>query len=296
MALVALIGAGLTALGFYIGTKAWGYLVLALFVATLLAGLALKFGVQRFAVATLLNVWFLICLAIPAGLKSALPTKLAGRLGVHEWNQALAWLIGGAAWITFTFVVWLVSGLKHRPHGAMTIPGDGAAGIKLTRGVVVFVVIRAMAVAGSAAIAFGLHEPNADWMPIATLISIKPSLEQSHLAARQRLVGATLGALIAIPFLLAINDKNALEIIVIVLASIAVTIHDVNYAYYTAAVAGAALIALDLPNPSNYGAEGRRVLFTAIGVAIGVGVTLIVDRLQKRTASASGPAQPAPAS
>ena len=57
-----------------------------------------------------------------------------------------------------------------------------------------------------------------------------------------------------------------------------------NYAFYTAAVAAAVLILLDLPQPSNYSAEGYRVLWTVIGVAIGVLVMLLGGLLAKRTA------------
>ena len=57
-----------------------------------------------------------------------------------------------------------------------------------------------------------------------------------------------------------------------------------NYAYYAAAIACAASIAADLPQPTDYAAEGRRVLFTMIGVGIGVMVTLPADRLQKHSA------------
>jgi len=61
-----------------------------------------------------------------------------------------------------------------------------------------FAVIRAVATSIAAAIAFGLHLPNADWMPIATLIAMKPSLHDSALAAEQRLAGAILGAAVAV--------------------------------------------------------------------------------------------------
>jgi hypothetical protein len=62
VAVVALIGAGLTALGFGIGGDAWGWLVLAAFAVTLVAGLAVTFGVQSFIVALVLNVWFIVAL------------------------------------------------------------------------------------------------------------------------------------------------------------------------------------------------------------------------------------------
>ena len=68
---------------------------------------------------------------------------------------------------------------------------------------------------------------------------------------------------------MAVHDKHALEASIILLAAVGASIHGVDYAYYTAAIASAALIAADLPHPTNYAAEGRRVLFTFIGVGIG---------------------------
>ena len=62
LAVFAVAGALLTALGFGIGPDAWGWVVLAAFVATLLGGLAVKYGLHRFVVAYLLNVWFIIAL------------------------------------------------------------------------------------------------------------------------------------------------------------------------------------------------------------------------------------------
>ena len=58
-------GAAVTALAFFVGAHAWGYLVLALFLARLLAGLAVKFGLHRFGVALLLNIWFVVAVVLP---------------------------------------------------------------------------------------------------------------------------------------------------------------------------------------------------------------------------------------
>src|SRR6516164_5375179 len=60
----AAIGAGLTALGFGIGGDAWGWLVLAAFAVTLVSGLAVMFGVRRFVAGMLLNIWFIVVLAL----------------------------------------------------------------------------------------------------------------------------------------------------------------------------------------------------------------------------------------
>src|SRR5215469_17384728 len=62
IALFALVGAGLTALGFGIGGQAWGWLVLAAALVTLIACLGIMFGVRRFATGTMLNLWFIATL------------------------------------------------------------------------------------------------------------------------------------------------------------------------------------------------------------------------------------------
>ena len=289
MTVFALLGAALTALGFYVGGHAWGYMVLALFVVTLLSGLAVRFGRHTFAASLLLNVWFIVALVLPTSYSDAHVTT-------HGWNQALAWLVGGGTWIALTFLVWLASGLAWRPRAAMEIPGDTGDPVELTRPVVLYALIRALAVAGSSAIAFGLHESDASWLPLATLIAMKPDLAQSKLVAVQRLLGAALGALVAIPILITVDNEDALKAIIIVLAALAAALHGVNYLYYCAAVASALLIAVDVPNPTNYASEARRVLFTFIGVAIGVGVMYLADLLQKHSATPTTPGEQAPGS
>ena len=270
-------GAAVTALAFFVGTHAWGFVVLALFMVTLLAGLAVKFGLHRFSVGLLLNIWFVVAVVLPISYR-------ADRIKTTGWDQALAWLIGSALWIALIGIVWLASRRKWRPRPVIDLPGEPFSPVELTRPVVLFALIRALALAASAAIAFGFHEPNADWMVIATLIAMKPSIEQSRLVGLQRVIGAAMGAVVAIPILLAVDNKDALVVIIILLAAIGASIHGVNYAYYTAAIASAALIAADLPHPTNYAAEGRRVLFTFIGVGIGVVVMFIADRLKQHAA------------
>jgi uncharacterized membrane protein YgaE (UPF0421/DUF939 family) len=159
--------------------------------------------------------------------------------------------------------------------------------------VILFVLIRAIALSVAIAIAFGLHLPNADWMPVATLVAMKPSLEQSTLVAEQRLARAILGAAVAALFLLSVDNKYALGVVIVILGALAGSIRAVNYALYCAAVAGAVLIAMDLPHPSNLADEGRRVLFTLLGVGIAVVVMFLANLLQKRTVKAAPPQAPA---
>jgi uncharacterized membrane protein YccC len=209
----------------------------------------------------LLNTWFVLALGVAASNH---------RVGVatHAWKQALAWLIGSAVWAVVLGIVWLANGRKPPPRPVPEIPGD-LSPRPLTPPLVAFSLLRALAMAVAVAIAWGFDLPNAYWMPLAALISMKPTLEQTRLVAAQRLVGALIGAVLAAVFLLSIDNKHALEVLIGLLIALGATIRLVNYALYTACIAFGALVALDLPNPANLSAEGERVLYTLVGVGIG---------------------------
>ena len=70
----------------------------------------------------------------------------------------------------------------------------------------------------------------------------------------------------------------------IIALALGAAIRMVNYALYTAAIAAGVLVAMDLPHPSNLSAEGERVLYTFVGVGIGVLVMLLANVLAKRGA------------
>ncbi len=208
MAVMAVAGALLTALGFGIGAGAWGWVVLAAFVVTLLGGLAVKYGVHRFVAAYLLNVWFIIALGLPTLISFDLPGLYrSGLIHAQSWKQALAWLAGSALWIAYTFIMWLVHGRKAQPQPVAEIPGD-ISPRPLTRPIILFAVIRAVAVSIAVAIAFGLQLPDAYWMPIAAMIAMKPSLQQSTLVAEQRVAGTIVGAAVAALVLLAVDNRT----------------------------------------------------------------------------------------
>jgi uncharacterized membrane protein YccC len=283
MAGVGVIGALVTALGFGIGGGDWGFVVLAAFVITLAGGLTVKFGLHRFVAGVMLNIWFVVAISLPAIYQM-------DRIKTHAWNQALAWLIGSAVWIAFTWIVWLARGRGSQASHFPELPGDTSP-VTLTRPLILFAVIRALALSIAVAIAFGLHLPNADWMPIATLVAMKPSLEQSRLVAEQRLVGTILGAALAALFLLTVHSKAVLDVVIVFFAALGISIRGVNYTLYTAAIAAFVLIAMDLSHPTNFGAEGRRMLFTLAGVGIAVIVMLLANLLQQR--SSTPPPSPA---
>lgn len=149
------------------------------------------------------------------------------------------------------------------------------------------------AMAGTVAIAWGASLSHGYWMAIACIIALRPGLDQSTLYAVQRLAGALIGAGAAMLLLLIpahvhglrlLATIHGLEVVALVLLVHAVATRFCNYAVYCAAIAAAVLTLLDLPRPTNYGAEGYRVLWTLCGVAIGVVVTFLADLLGKRNA------------
>ena len=288
LAAVAVTGAVLTALGFVSGAGGWGWVVLAAFVITLLASLAVKYGLHRFAAAGLLNIWFVIALALPAADQASHVHTSAGA-------QALAWLAGSALTIAYTCIVWLARRRKVQPQPAADLlPGDTTP-VPLTRPVIGFAVLRAVAVAIATAIAYGLHLPNADWMPVAALVAMKPSLQQSALVAAQRLAGAIIGAATAALFLLTIDSKITLAVLIVILSALANSIRAVNYAWYCAAVAAEVLTGMGLPHPSGLANEARRIAFTFAGVLIAVVTTFLADRLARRRPAEAQPGPAAPA-
>ncbi len=283
-----LLGAGVTALGFGIGGNAWGWLVLAIGAVTLVAGLTVMLGVHRFVAALLLNLWFIIALAVAFSLHPH------PHLTSYTWAQTAAWAGGSALWIAVTLVEWLIRGRTDRPQPMAELPGDTARR-SLTRPMVMFALIRALAIAGAAALAFGLNLSHGYWMPIATMIAMKPDLGSSTLIAAQRLAGAAIGAgAAALLLLIPANETglrllalvHGLEIVAIVLLMHGVAIRFWNYAIYCAAIAAGVLILVDLPQPGNFDAVGYRVAWTAAGVGIGVLVMLLASLLARRHATA----------
>jgi uncharacterized membrane protein YccC len=290
IAVFSLIGAGLTALGFGIGGDAWGWLVLAAFAVTLMAGLAVVFGVHRFVAALLLNIWFIVALGAAFGFHQFNVGHPHTNITSYTWAQVLAWAGGSALWIAVTFIAWLVRGRRDVSRPVAEIPGDTARR-PLTGPVVTFAVIRAVVIAGTAALAFGLNLSHGFWMPVAAIVAMKPSLQQTTLVAVQRLAEALAGAGAAVLLLLIPASEHGLrlfaitlglEVVAIVLFTHGAAIRFASYALYCGAIAAGVLILLDLPQPSNYGTEGYRILWTLCGAGTAVVVLLLAGLLAKR--------------
>ena len=278
MTWVALGGAFVTGLGYAIGGGPWAIVVVAAFVITLLCGLTIKFGVHAFTAALLVNSWFLVAIAVPDGLHLHAATS-------SWWEQALAWLVGSALFIALTFLGWLVKGRKEQASHFPEISGNTQTA--LTRPVVLFMFIRALAIAIAVAIAFGFDLPHADWMPIATLVAMQATLGQATLATEQRFVGALFGALLAALLLTTVDNRRALEILIVILAAAGGAMRSANYAIYCICIAAVVLLVDDVSNPTNHSAEGERVLFTFIGLGIGLVVLVLAGLINKHSAKAA---------
>jgi uncharacterized membrane protein YccC len=287
IAVFGLAGAAVTALAFGIGAGAWGWLVLAAFAVTLAAGLAMAFGAHRFAEGSLLSLWFIITLGAASSFHHA-------HVSSYTWAQVLAWAGGSALWIAVTFTEWLVRGRQDRPRPFAELPGDTSRH-ELTPPVIMFALIRAIAIAGTVALAFGLNLPHGYWLAISATIAMKGSLDQTTLTAVQRIAGTLIGAAAATLVLLIPASEHGLRLFSVTLGlsvvALVVLVHALamlfwNYAFYTAALTAAILILSDLLRPSDYATEGDRVAWTLCGVGIAVLVMPLAGLLAKRTATA----------
>jgi uncharacterized membrane protein YccC len=175
------------------------------------------------------------------------------------------------------------------------LPGDTSRR-KLTGPLIMFAVLRAIVIAGTVALAFGLNLSHGYWMPIAAIVAMKASLDQTTVVAVQRLAGALFGAVAAALVLLIPTSEHGLRLVTVTIGlqvvAFVIMVNGVgirfwNYALYCGAIAAGVLILIDLPQPSDYAAEGYRVLWTLCGVGIGVLVMFLAGLLAK------APPQPA---
>ncbi|WP_345802913.1 FUSC family protein [Microbacterium sp. AZCO] len=274
-AVFGMIGAVVTAWGIAVGDAGWTLVTLSTVVITLATGLVIRFGVRRFVTGSLLTAWFLIAISLPPGFGAA-------GITLNPWLQALAWLAGAASWFVLSSIV-SVARRRDRAPLVAELPTDTKRST-LTKPVVIYAVLRTLAVSGAVAVTFGFQLPYADWMPLAAQVAMKPNAEQSKLAATQRVVGTVLGAVIAVVFLLTVDQTYVLAGAMVVLALVGGAFRTANYAIYTAGIAGTALIALDIADPTNLSNEGLRILFTLIGVSIAIAVMALAGALTRRRA------------
>jgi hypothetical protein len=290
---IVLVGACLTALGYLLGGANWILVALAVFATTLLYVLITAYGRTAAVASVLLNVWFLCALSISHALdKSPAQTwPLAG-------PQTLAWVGGGALWMLTAGALALAPRTRSQSQaqaqqGQSTSPGtrpaDAAstaapAVTQISRSLVTYAALAALAVSLAAAFAWGFDVPNADWMAIGALVAMRPSLRASAYRAGQRVAGALVGAILSAILLSVIHDRTALEIIIVILAALAGTLHEANYALHYAALSTVVLMALGLAHGVNLAENWLRVAWAFAGVLIALAVMLLADAVTSTNA------------
>jgi hypothetical protein len=278
---VVLVGTFLTALGFLLGGAYWLLVALAVFASTLLSLLAAAYGKPGAVAGNLLNIWFVIILSDSHALHKS-PAQTWPLVG----PQALAWLAGGVLWLV---VAGLLLMLRRARQSALATPAQPLAPAHWSHALVAFALLGAVAVALATAVAWGFALANADWMPIAAIIAMKPSFQASAYVGAQRVAGAILGGVLAALLLSTVHDRFSLEVAYVLLLALANAIHDVNYAFYATAISASTLIALGLPHPGSWTDIWQRVGWTLAGVAIALAVMLIAAGLASQRASQSEP-------
>jgi hypothetical protein len=109
MAVMAAAGALLTALAFSIGAGAWGWVVLAAFVVTLLGGLAVKYGAHALAASIRTMSYTFYTAAVAAAVLIAAGVPDPSNLS-HEGRRILFTLAGAG----IAIIVLLLAGLLQK--------------------------------------------------------------------------------------------------------------------------------------------------------------------------------------
>jgi hypothetical protein len=287
-----LVGTLLTALGYLLGGATWSLVALAVFVTTLLSYLMAVYGRRGALAGILLNMWFLVSLSVALSLHKS-PAQTWPLIG----PQALAWLAGGVLWMVVAWALWMLQqgrrareqqGQEHQAQGqqatsaAPSSPDTAPASADLAAPLVVFALLAAVAVAIATAIAWGFAIPNADWMPVATVVAMKSRLADSISIAAQRVAGTLIGAIASAILLSFVHDQTVIIVIMVVVCALGVALHEVNYALYCACIAMIVLTALGLPHPGDLADNWQRVAWTFVGVGIALVVMFLADVVHPR--------------
>jgi hypothetical protein len=269
-----LVGTFLTAIGYLLGGAAWEVVALAVLVTSFLSYLPSAYGPRAKTSAFLLNNWFLICLSSAFAL---------GTTPAQTWPvaivQALAWLAGGIFWL---IVVWVWRVVHTEPQGDISSADQDPSAAHISRPLVAFAGLAAVAVALAAAVAWAFQIPDADWMVIAASIAMKPTFDASAYVAGQRVGGALVGAILAAILLTVVDDRTLLVVLIVILIAVGGALHDASYAIYCVLISTAVLIAMGLPHPGSFVDNWHRVVWTLVGVAISLLVTFVSNVARNR--------------
>jgi len=226
-----------------------------------------------------------------------------------------------ASWIALQCAIWLVistaypvQGLQVLGRGLLILAGGllqagvtalvcrvAAAGIPEWRGVAIPAsAMQPISIVGATlAIAFAtaLYEwiwrggaQNAYWIPMTALIVLRSQLGQTVQRGMARTLGTMIGASLATVIVSAASPGPwVLATGVILFAWASYTLLNVNYTYFAVFLTGYVVFLLSLAGVSEHPLVIQRVLFTALGGALALGMHALSDR---KTSRSSGVKQP----
>ena len=272
---VTLAGALLFALGRSL-EQPWWLAVLAIFLATLAAGLVAVYGRGAAAIGLMLNIVFVLALGIGGGPSTAL-------------SSLVGFMIGGVSVLVMGFVPMPL----RRRHGggpaAMANQASPArprwpplapflAQLTWSSPACRFATLRAAGAAIAGGIGWWLDVSHPQWAVITVILCVRPDPAASLVATVERLVATVFGAVAAEGAIVAVHDSLALALIAVALMVVAFMVLDLSNVLFVFFMTVMTLLLISIPTGGL--SLARLMVFEAlIGAAIGLVVTSLAPRI-----------------
>jgi hypothetical protein len=250
----------------------WWLAVAAIFLATLVAGMAHVHGARVAAAGLFLNVIFAAGLGIGGGVALAAPS-------------ALGFALGGLS----AMLVALAPRALRRPGQAPPTPSAAPADaigptlswlapvrkeLTVASPLLRYAALRAAGVALAAVIVWWLGFSHAHWALAILLLCVGPDRKASLVATGEHVAGTVLGALVADAFILAEPDRLTLGLAAVALMLVALTVLDLSSVLATFCLTAAILLLVSIP-AGGLSLAAEHVSETLLGAAIALVVILL---------------------
>ena len=285
LSLSTVLGALVFALGRSLGSP-WWLAVLAIFLATFLAG------------------FFSVLGRIPAAMSMTLCILFAVGLGKGggAWVALLSlvgFLLGGALLLFLVLLPWPLHQFRTaqsavrenwvpQPKEAPPVLGERSSltmiisQMTLTSPLFRFNALKAMGAALAASLGWGLGLLYPHWAAVTEIIAVRPSWEASLITIVQNVLATILGALVAALLIVSVQSLLVLILIVALNVVIGIVLKEVNCAVYVFFFTTIPMLLLSLQTPGIPFIK-LRVVETLVGAAIALIVVLIESGMEMRS-------------
>ena len=280
---------GFTIVGAVVGVLAFASagnalaVALVLGSATYIGTLAAAAGPVWARSGLLLSLWALLAL-------------LLGSVDTPPGEVAVAFLVGGGIAIAITALrLWLVAEDPAEeataPEPADTVEGEPLArpqqvGSAVTSPIGIFALLKAGAVVLAVVLGFWWFASYPLWVAITVIVVVKPSSNQTASVAVQRTLGTALGVAAAVAVAQVLPRGDAAVIIaLLVSAFLMIAFMNASYTLFAAALTAVLVFAQRLIEADAFEAGWERLLATATGAAIALGVMAIAQAIKPRLSS-----------